>query len=273
MFTRNLNDVTDRVPEVVGSGRALDVRDRRARRRGDRARRRRTTRAVPGHDEPVRTGRCARPTARLSTRSSSICLHLDGEDLIDRPLHGPAGESSIGVPALDVPGIVTEPPRRGVPRRRARAGHEGVMVKARRVAVRGRPAGQCWRKVKPVRTLDLVVLAAEWGHGRRQGWLSNLHLGARDRRTARFVMVGKTFKGLTDDVARVADRAVPGPRDRREGITVYVRPELVVEIALDGVQVSTSLPRRRRAAFRPGQAVPRTSPADADTIDAVRALL
>ena len=115
--------------------------------------------------------------------------------------------------------------------------------------------GGSWRKVKPVKTLDLVVLAAEWGSGRRQGWLSNLHLGARDP-DGGFVMVGKTFKGLTDELLTWQTEALLETRDHRDGHTVFVRPELVVEIALDGVQTSTPLPRRRRAALRPGEGLP-----------------
>ena len=132
-----------------------------------------------------------------------------------------------------------------------------------------------------MRTLDLVVLAAEWGHGRRRGWLSNLHLGARDpARSDRFVMVGKTFKGMTDALLTWQTEALQAGdrRDVREtprtGIVVWVRPELVVEIALDGVQVSTRYPGgvalrfARVLRYRPDKAA-----AEADTIDEVRALL
>jgi len=134
--------------------------------------------------------------------------------------------------------------------------------------------GAAWRKVKPVRTLDLVVLAAEWGHGRRRGWLSNLHLGARDPADGSFVMVGKTFKGLTDQLLTWQTEELQAIATRRDDHTVYVRPELVIEIALDGVQKSTryaggvALRFARVRAYRPDK-----SAADADTIDAVRALL
>jgi DNA ligase-1 len=128
--------------------------------------------------------------------------------------------------------------------------------------------------VKPVRTLDLVVLAAEWGHGRRTGRLSNLHLGAREPGTGSFVMVGKTFKGLTDELLAWQTAELQARAIGTEGITVHVRPELVVEVALDGVQRSTRYPggvalrfaRVRR--YRTDKAA-----AEADTIDAVRALL
>ena len=132
--------------------------------------------------------------------------------------------------------------------------------------------GGSWRKVKPVRTLDLVVLAAEWGHGRRQGWLSNLHLGARDPEGG-FVMVGKTFKGLTDALLTWQTEALLEREVSRDGIVVHVRPELVVEIALDGVQTSTRYPGgvalrfARVKGYRPDK-----DPDDADLIDTVRAL-
>ena len=154
------------------------------------------------------------------------------------------------------------------------AGHEGVMVKAVGSRYEAGRRGKSWRKVKPVRTFDLVVLAAEWGHGRRRGWLSNLHLGARDPRGEGFVMVGKTFKGLTDalltwQTEQLRERAV-----EERGITVFVRPELVVEIALDGVQSSTRYPGGVALRFaRVKRYRPDKSADEADTIDDLRALL
>ena len=133
--------------------------------------------------------------------------------------------------------------------------------------------GAAWRKVKPVHTLDLVVLAVEWGSGRRQGWLSNLHLGAR-RPDGGFVMVGKTFKGLTDELLTWQTERLQSIATGSEGHIVHVRPELVVEIALDGVQASrryaggVALRFARVRGYRTDK-----SPAEADTIDAVRALL
>src|SRR5439155_4418728 len=157
-------------------------------------------------------------------------------------------------------------------------GHEGVMVKAINSPYEAGRRGKAWRKVKPVSTFDLVVLAAEWGHGRRQGWLSNLHLGARDPAAKtpgdRFVMVGKTFKGLTDELLTWQTGELLAREVARHGIVVEVTPELVVEIALDGVQASTryaggvTLRFARVRRYRSDK-----SPADADTIDAVRALL
>jgi DNA ligase-1 len=147
------------------------------------------------------------------------------------------------------------------------------MVKAASSAYEAGRRGQAWRKVKPVRTLDLVVLAAEWGHGRRRGWLSNLHLGARGE-DGGWVMVGKTFKGLTDELLTWQTEALLARETDRSGITVSVRPELVVEVALDGVQVSSryaggvALRFARVRRYRDDK-----SPADADSIEAVRALL
>jgi DNA ligase-1 len=116
-------------------------------------------------------------------------------------------------------------------------GHEGVMVKALEAPYAAGRRGAGWLKVKPVHTLDLVVLAAEWGHGRRRGRLSNLHLGARDGDG--WAMLGKTFKGLTDELLAWQTERLLALEERRDGIVVHVRPELVVEIAFDGVQTST----------------------------------
>jgi DNA ligase-1 len=153
-------------------------------------------------------------------------------------------------------------------------GHEGVMVKAASSPYEAGRRGSAWRKVKPVRTFDLVVLAAEWGHGRRRGLLSNLHLGARDSTTGGFVMVGKTFKGLTDKLLAWQTERFLELATERTGIAVHVRPEVVVEIAVDGVQRSPRYPGgvalrfARVKRFRPDKAA-----AEADTIDAVRSML
>src|SRR5262249_17223397 len=152
-------------------------------------------------------------------------------------------------------------------------GHEGVMVKALDAPYQAGRRGGSWRKVKPVRSLDLVVLAAEWGHGRRTGWLSNLHLGARGA-DGGLGMGGKPFKGVTDDVLRWQAERLQQLSIGTEGHVVHVRPELVVEIALDGVQVSPRYPggvalrfaRVRR--YREDKAA-----ADADRIEDVQALL
>ena len=121
-------------------------------------------------------------------------------------------------------------------------GHEGVVVKAQTAPYEAGRRGAGWLKVKPVHTLDLVVLAAEWGHGRRQGFLSNLHLGARDAESGGFVMLGKTFKGLTDELLKWQTARLLELESRHTASTVYVHPQLVVEIAFDGIQTSTRYP-------------------------------
>ena len=184
-------------------------------------------------------------------------LHVDGEDLLDTPLEQRAARLEAIAPQLRIPGVLTSDPEEAqrVLDESLRAGHEGVVVKdAASLYAAGR-RGKAWRKVKPVRTYDLVVLGAEWGHGRRQGWLSNLHLGARDPRTGGFVMVGKCFKGLTDELLawqtkelleretdRRGDRGARPPGARRRD-----RPRRR--------PVLDALPGRGRAALRAGEAL------------------
>jgi DNA ligase-1 len=203
-------------------------------------------------------------------------LHVDGHDLLDTPLHERAAMLQAIAPELKIPGVLTADPDEGerVLAESLRAGHEGVVVKdAASVYAAGR-RGKAWRKVKPVRAFDLVVLGAEWGHGRRQGWLSNLHLGARDPRSGELVMVGKCFKGLTDELLRWQTNELLHRETGRSGIAVLVAPELVVEVALDGVQHSTryrggvALRFARIKRYRPDKTVD-----EADTIDDLRALL
>ena len=198
-------------------------------------------------------------------------LHVDGDDLLDAPLEERAARLAAIAPELQVPRVLTADPAEGerVLEEALRAGHEGVVVKdAASPYVAGR-RGKAWRKVKPVQTYDLVVLGAEWGHGRRQGRLSNLHLGARDPATGEFVMVGKTFKGMTDELLEWQTRELLAREASREGIAVFVRPELVVEIALDGVQASTRYPGGVALRFaRVKRYRPDKDAAEADTIDA-----
>jgi DNA ligase-1 len=203
-------------------------------------------------------------------------LHVDGEDLLDAPLHERAARLEGIAPRLKIPAVLTDDPQEAqrVLDEALSAGHEGVVVKDSSSLYAAGRRGKAWRKVKPVRTYDLVVLAAEWGHGRRQGWLSNLHLGARDPSTGEFVMVGKTFKGLTDKLLEWQTTELLARETRSRGITAFVRPELVVEIALDGVQSSTRYPGgialrfARVKGYRPDK-----NPEEADTIDDLRALL
>jgi DNA ligase-1 len=203
-------------------------------------------------------------------------LHVDGEDLLDEPLHVRAARLAAIAPGLKVPGSFTSDAAEAqrVLDEALAAGHEGVVVKdadSRYVAGR---RGKAWRKVKPVRTYDLVVLAAEWGHGRRQGRLSNLHFGARDPRTGEFVMVGKCFKGLTDELLRWQTDELLARETHRKGIAVFVRPELVVEVALDGVQASTRYPGGVVLRFaRVKRYRPDKDASETDTIDDLRGLL
>jgi DNA ligase-1 len=203
-------------------------------------------------------------------------LHLDGDDLIDRPgAERHAALAAVVPEPLRMPRTVTADPAVAaafLDDTLAR-GHEGVMVKSLAATWEAGRRGAGWLKVKPVHTLDLVVLAAEWGHGRRRGWLSNLHLGARDP-AGGFVMLGKTFKGLTDKLLtwqteRLLELAA-GPTD---GWVVQVRPELVVEIAFDGLQVSPRYPGGLALRFaRVLRYRPDKRPEEADTIETVRAL-
>ncbi|MDH3707029.1 MAG: ATP-dependent DNA ligase [Acidimicrobiia bacterium] len=280
VFTRNLNDVTDRLPELVElvSTFAADrfVLD------GE-------TIGLTNDDLPRRFQDTASRFGREDQgdhqwRLEALffdLIHLDGTDLIDETLLVRRTALAQLVGAHQVPGTITDDPAtaQGVLDEALAQGHEGVMVKAADSPYQAGRRGKSWRKVKPVHTLDLVVLAAEWGHGRRTGWLSNLHLGARDADDG-FVMVGKTFKGLTDELLTWQTGALQAIAvERSEWTTtsdhvVAVRPELVVEIALDGVQASTRYPGgvalrfARVKGYRPDK-----DAADADTIDAVRSLL
>jgi DNA ligase-1 len=203
-------------------------------------------------------------------------LHVDGEDLLDTPLEKRAERLAGIAPQLKIPGVFTSDPEAAerVLHESLEAGHEGVVVKDAASTYGAGRRGKAWRKVKPVRTYDLVVLGAEWGHGRRQGWLSNLHLGARDPRRGEFVMVGKCFKGLTDELLEWQTKQLLAREVVRQGIAVLVRPELVVEIALDGVQSSTRYPGGVALRFaRVKRYRPDKEPAEADTIDDLRALL
>jgi DNA ligase-1 len=203
-------------------------------------------------------------------------LHVDGDDLLDTPLELRAAKLEAIAPDLVIPRLLTTDLEAGqrVLDEALTAGHEGVVVKDAASLYSAGRRGRAWRKVKPVRTYDLVVLGAEWGHGRRQGWLSNLHLGARDPRTGDFLMVGKCFKGLTDELLEWQTAELLARERRRQGIAVLVRPELVVEIALDGVQSSTRYPGGVALRFaRVKRYRPDKNAEEADTIDDLRTLL
>ncbi|HSD40714.1 MAG TPA: ATP-dependent DNA ligase [Burkholderiales bacterium] len=278
VYTRNLNDVTAAVPEIVDAVRAVPAREL----------------ILDGEAIALGPGGAPQPfqvTMRRFGRKLDVAalraelplaafffdvLRRDGDALVDRPARerfaalGEALPSGLVVPRLvtsdiaDAEGFYAEALRRG---------HEGVMAKAVDAPYEAGSRGASWLKVKRTHTLDLVVLAAEWGHGRRRGWLSNLHLGARDPSGGGFVMLGKTFKGMTDEVLEWQTRELIAREIARDDYTVHVRPELVVEIAFNDLQASPQYPGglalrfARVKGYRPDK-----RPGEADTIDTVRAL-
>jgi DNA ligase-1 len=271
IYTRNLNDITQALPGIVAAIRRLPVAqtvlDGEALWMGENG--------PAAFQDTVAQIDGGAPPEGIVTFLFDV-LHVDGEDLLDAPLEERAARLERLAPQLKIPAVMTSDPEEGqrVLEESLSAGHEGVVVKdAASVYAAGR-RGKAWRKVKPVRTYDLVVLGAEWGHGRRQGWLSNLHLGARDASTGAFVMVGKCFKGLTDELLRWQTTELLERETGRRGIAVLVRPELVVEIALDGVQSSTRYPGGVALRFaRVKRYRPDKNPEEADTIDDLRSLL
>jgi len=289
VFTRTLDDITARVPEIAEAALSLPVAD--AVLDGEAVALTPDGRPRPFQVTAARTASQG-DVARLREQTPLTpflfdLLHLDGADLIDAPARVRHRQLVRIVPAgLLTPRIVTaEAETAGAFLADAIArGHEGVVLKSLESPYRTGRRGSEWIKVKPRHTLDLVVLAAEWGHGRRRGVLSNLHLGARDPETGGLVMLGKTFKGLTDEMLAwqttrllgLADpaRHWPEGEDRREAHgVVRVRPELVVEVAFDGVQASRRYPGGLALRFaRVLRYRPDKSPAEADTIDAVRAI-
>jgi DNA ligase 1 len=282
VYTRSLDDVTARLPEVVEATLALPVTDliadgeAIALRPDNRPHRFQVTASRFGRSVDVAWALSAQKAERLSVFFFDI-LHHDGLDLLDAPTTARlAAMDALVPPAHRVDRLMTSDPAQAAAFLDATlaAGHEGVMAKAPDAPYLAGRRGAGWLKVKPVHTLDLVVLAVEWGSGRRRGKLSNIHLGARDPATGEFVMVGKTFKGMTDamldwQTARFRELAV-GDTD---GYVVELRPEQVVEVALDGVQRSSRYPGGLALRFaRVLRYRDDKSPAEADTIDAVRAL-
>ena len=275
VFTRNLRDVTPAVPEVVTAVRSLAVRE--AILDGEVIALRPDGAPHPFQVTMQRFGRKLE-VERMRTEIPLTpfffdYLYADGESLVDTSHEARVARLNIVAPGFAVP-ILLRPTRERAQQfldETLRHGHEGVMVKALAAGYAAGRRGQQWLKVKIARTLDLVVLAAEWGHGRRTGWLSNLHLGARDPEHGGFVMLGKTFKGLTDEtLAWQTDklRALEISHDRH---TVFVRPELVVEIAFNEVQGSPQYPGGLALRFARVKGYRQDkSAADADTIDAVR---
>jgi DNA ligase-1 len=287
VFTRTLDDITSRVPEIAEAVLALPaesvVLDGEA-----------VALYPDGRPRPFQvTASRAGTRTEVESRRGDVplttfffdLLHLDGADLIDAPAEERYAALARLLPAeLVIPRTVTDDPAAAEAffADAVSRGHEGVVLKSLGSPYAAGRRGGEWIKVKPRHTLDLVVLAAEWGHGRRRGWLSNLHLGARDPVTGDLVMLGKTFKGLTDEMlawqtGRLLELADPGqarqPPGGAEGHVVRVRPELVVEIAFDGIQTSRRYPGGVALRFaRVIRYRPDKKAADADTIDAVRAV-
>jgi DNA ligase-1 len=278
VFSRRLNEVTGAVPEIVAAAQGLPVREA----------------ILDGEAIALRSDGWPQPfqiTMRrfgrkldVATMQKSLPLQsfffdvlaLDGMPMIDRPTDERIAALGEALPErLRIPRTVTDRAEEAAAfvRRALAAGHEGAMAKALHAPYEAGARGKSWLKVKTATTLELVVLAAEWGNGRRQGWLSNLHLGARDPASGGFVMLGKTFKGLTDQMLAWQTEQFLAREIARDRYTVYVRPELVVEIAFNDLQASPHYPGglalrfARVKAYRPDKRAD-----EADTIDTVRAL-
>jgi DNA ligase 1 len=271
IYTRNLNELTHALPGIVDAVRRLAVTqvvfDGEALWMGEHG--------PAAFQETVSQLDSEAPPEGIVTFLFDV-LHLEGDDLLDTPLEERAAQLEAVAPHLRIPSLVTSDPETAqrMLDEALRAGHEGIVVKDAASLYNAGRRGKAWRKVKPVRTYDLVVLGAEWGHGRRRGWLSNLHLGARDPRTGEFLMVGKCFKGLTDALLEWQTKELLARETGRHGIAVHVRPELVVEIALDGVQASTRYPGGVALRFaRVKRYRPDKDAQEADAIDDLRALL
>ena len=267
VWSRSLKELTARLPEVVALARELPA----------------STLVLDGEVLALDLTDRPRPFAEtMQALGDEVlapfffdCLHHDGADLIDEPLRARRRALEAVVPAahLVTHRVVTDADAAAEAMAASMAaGQEGVVVKALDAPYEAGRRGSGWRKVKPVHSLDLVVLAAEWGSGRRRGWLSNLHLGARGA-DGQFVMLGKTFKGLTDQLLGWQTDALLAREISRDAHVVHVRPELVVEIAVDGVQTSTRYPGgvtlrfARVKGYRPDKTAEQ-----ADTITMVRAL-
>jgi ATP-dependent DNA ligase I len=276
IYSRRLNEVTPAVPELVEWARGLPARELIV--EGEAIALRSDGTPHPFQTTMRRFGRRLEVERMRETLPLTLVLfdllYLDGVSLIDRPYRERVESlDRTAPPALVVPRLVTASAEAGAAflRRALDQGHEGIMAKALDAPYEAGQRGRRWLKVKPVRTLDLVVLAAEWGHGRRKGWLSNLHLGARDEATGGFVMLGKTFKGMTDEMLAWQTGRLLELETSRDGHIVWVRPELVVEVAFNDLQASPQYPGglalrfARIKGYRPDK-----SPADADTIETLR---
>ncbi len=278
VFTRSLEEITARVPEVVETAR--EVRADRAVLDGEAIALDDSGRPRPFQDTGARTAsrvdvEALRREVPLTTYFFDL-LHVDAEDLVD--LRGEDRFARLAAVAPEralVPRTVTDDVD-AAQRFFAdvvAAGHEGVVVKSLDAAYDAGRRGAAWVKAKPRHTLDLVVLAAEWGSGRRQGWLSNIHLAARDPESDGWLMLGKTFKGMTDEMLAWQTERFLELETHRDGHVVHVRPEQVVEVAFDGLQRSTRYPGGLALRFaRVVRYRDDKTRAEADTIDTVRAL-
>jgi DNA ligase-1 len=272
VYSRRLNEVTPAVPELVETIRDLPARQLIL--EGEAIALRPDGTPHPFQTTMRRFGRRLEVEAIRGTLPLTLflfdLLYLEGEPVLDQPMRTRAALLAETVPApLLVPrrvtGSVTE--AAAFLQGALGAGHEGLMAKALDAPYEAGQRGRRWLKVKSVRTLDLVVLAAEWGHGRRHGWLSNIHLGARDAERGGFVMLGKTFKGMTDELLAWQTERFLELEVRRDGHTVYLRPEQVVEVAFNDLQASPQYPGglalrfARVKGYRPDK-----SAAEADTL-------
>jgi DNA ligase-1 len=277
VFTRQLQDVTGRVPELVEWARCLPVREAVldgeaiALRQGGRPHPFQVTMRRLGRRKDVEVMQASIPLSPFVFDA----LYIDGDSLLTRSYEERTRSLAAISANTAIPRLITsdqEQARQFLAQSLA-AGHEGVMAKSLSAPYVAGQRGFHWLKVKEATTLDLVVLAAEWGNGRRQGLLSNLHLGARDPATGQFVMLGKTFKGLTDDMLRLQTEQLLALENYREGQTVFVRPELVVEIAFSDIQESPRYPAGLALRFaRVKRYRPDKSARDADTIETVAQL-
>jgi DNA ligase-1 len=278
VFTRSLRDVTAATPELVSAVRALPLRS--AILDGETLALRPDGRPHPFQVTMRRFGRKLDVEAlrhELPLRPFFFdALLLEGGDLLDAPLRERDRALAAAVPeGLRVPSCLAREPEqaRAFLARALEDGHEGIMAKALASPYAAGARGSEWLKIKSAHTFDLVVLAAEWGSGRRRGWLSNLHLGARDPRSGTFVMVGKTFKGLSDALLEWQTAALLARETHREDHVVFVRPELVVEIAISDVQRSPHYPGGLALRFaRVKRYRPDKSPEQADTLELLREL-
>jgi ATP-dependent DNA ligase I len=278
VYTRNLNDVTPGVPEIVAAVRGAAARElildgETIALRADRT-------PYPFQETMRRFGRRdeADPVRAAMPLSAYFfdCLLADGEDLTAKAAHQRFDALAAALPpAIVIPRIVTAEVAEAqafFDESLAR-GHEGLMAKALAAPYEAGGRGSSWLKIKEANTLDLAVIAVEWGNGRRQGWLSNLHLGAFDPGTGNFVMLGKTFKGMTDKMLAWQTKRLLSLETAREGHIVHVRPELVVEVAYNEIQESRVYPGGLALRFaRVKRYREDKRAADADTIATVRQL-